>query len=176
MERPDPRLGTQGDVVGARIVAVVVDLLLLAIVSGLITAPLTAISPRVGAPVGSVISTVVAFAYFTFLEGTYGQTLGKKILNLVVAGSDGSDCGLGEAAIRNLLRYLDWLPAFYLVGVVVVYLTEDRQRLGDVAADTVVVRAAESGGGDASTGDAEPDAENGGASERDGAERGSAEP
>ncbi|MFB6122772.1 MAG: RDD family protein [Haloferacaceae archaeon] len=145
MERPDPQLGTQGDVVGRRIVAVVVDLFLLAVVSGLVTAPLTVIGPRVGAPLGSLVSTAIAFAYFTFLEGTYGRTLGKKILHLVVVESDGSDCTLGEAAIRNLLRYVDWLPALYLVGVVAVYLTDDRQRLGDLAADTVVVRAAESG-------------------------------
>jgi uncharacterized RDD family membrane protein YckC len=160
MERPEPQLGTHGDVLGKRIVAVLVDLLLLAVVTGAITAPLTAISPRVGGPLGSLISTVVAFAYFTFMEGSYGQTLGKKVMNLVVVEADGGDCTLGGAAIRNLLRYIDWLPFFYLVGVVVIYLTDDDQRLGDVAADTLVVKtAAEATGDGAAADDAASDVE-----------------
>jgi hypothetical protein len=41
---------------------------------------------------------------------------------------------------RNLVRYVDQFPFFYAVGVVVVFATRQHQRLGDLAAGTLVVR------------------------------------
>lgn len=140
MKRPNPELGTQGNVFGSRVLAVVVDLILLAILTGLVTAPLNAI-PRVGAPLAGTFGVVLAFAYFVYLEATYGQTFGKKLLNLVVVYEDGGDCDYEAAVVRNLLRYIDWLPFFYLLGVVVMVISDDSQRLGDVVADTLVVRS-----------------------------------
>jgi uncharacterized RDD family membrane protein YckC len=140
MERPAPELGTQGDVFGSRVVAVVVDLILLGVVGGIVTAPVNAV-PRVGPALSTALGAVLAFAYFTYLEGTYGQTFGKKLLNVVVVKEDGSACDYEAAVVRNVLRYVDWLPAFYLLGGVVVVLSDDSQRLGDVVGDTLVVRA-----------------------------------
>jgi uncharacterized RDD family membrane protein YckC len=142
MERPDPELGTQGNVLGSRILAVIVDLIVLGVVSGIVTAPINAI-PRVGAPLSGAVGAVLAFAYFVYLEGTYGQTFGKKLLNLVVVGEDGSACDYETAVVRNILRYVDWLPFLYLLGVIVIVFSDDSQRLGDIVADTLVVRTAE---------------------------------
>ena len=42
--------------------------------------------------------------------------------------------------IRNLLRIVDGLPAFYIVGIVCIALTPNKQRVGDMAANTLVVK------------------------------------
>jgi uncharacterized RDD family membrane protein YckC len=141
MKRPDAELGTQGNVFGSRVLAVVVDSVLLLIVGGILTAPVSAV-PRVGAPLATALGATLAFAYFVYLEGTYGQTFGKKLLGLVVVAEDGSPCDYEAAVVRNLLRYVDILPAFYLLGVLVMVVSDDSQRLGDVVGDTLVVRAA----------------------------------
>jgi len=41
---------------------------------------------------------------------------------------------------RNLVRYVDFLPFFYGVGVIAIFVTRQHQRLGDLAAGTLVVR------------------------------------
>jgi hypothetical protein len=41
---------------------------------------------------------------------------------------------------RNLVRYVDMLPFFYAVGVIAIFVTRQSQRLGDLAAGTLVVR------------------------------------
>ncbi|QLG29370.1 RDD family protein [Halorarum halophilum] len=77
------------------------------------------------------------------METHSGQTLGKKALGLVVVTEEGGAPDVAAAAIRNLLRFVDWLPAFYLLGAIVVAISDRDQRLGDLAADTLVVRVAD---------------------------------
>jgi len=55
---------------------------------------------------------------------------------------DGSPIGWSESIIRNLLRIVDALPTLYLLGAILVLVTDDEQRLGDIAANTVVVKRA----------------------------------
>lgn len=86
---------------------------------------------------------VALLGYHVAFEGYYGQRPGKHLRSIVVVRDDGSDLGWGSALVRNLLRVVDALPAFYLVGIATAYLTDDHQRLGDVAGNTVVVHAAE---------------------------------
>jgi membrane protease YdiL (CAAX protease family)/uncharacterized RDD family membrane protein YckC len=80
------------------------------------------------------------FNYFPFCEARWGQTVGKTILGLFVAGEDGRRPGWGPASLRNLLRLVD-LP-FTLIGIgAFVWSKEPRKRrLGDRAAHTVVTR------------------------------------
>jgi uncharacterized RDD family membrane protein YckC len=70
-----------------------------------------------------------------------GRTIGKKILGLKVVSVDGTRPGVGRIAIRTLFRLVDWLPFFNLVGFILVVSLKSRQRLGDLVAKTVVVRA-----------------------------------
>lgn len=140
-ERPKPQMGTQDDVVLRRVGAFVVDLLILSLISLLLSA---ALGVDVVAAVG--LQTVLYLVYFFIFEGTYGKTPGKHFLSLVVVTDRGNPCEYREAAIRTVLRLIDGIPgALYIVGFVAIYLTDERQRLGDMAADTVVVRAAERG-------------------------------
>jgi uncharacterized RDD family membrane protein YckC len=68
-----------------------------------------------------------------------GQTLGKKLLRLRVMDEQGLRLQLSQIVIRNLLRFIDSLPALYLVGGLVCLLNKRAQRLGDFAANTIVI-------------------------------------
>jgi len=69
-----------------------------------------------------------------------GQTVGKRLLRLRVVDVQGLHLQFSQIVMRNLLRFVDMLPAFYLVGGVTAFLNRRGQRLGDLAANTVVVR------------------------------------
>ena len=68
-----------------------------------------------------------------------GATPGKKALGLKVVHADGTPVGWSAALIRNLLRAVDFLPVFYGLGIVAMLSNRDFQRLGDLAAGTVVI-------------------------------------
>lgn len=68
-----------------------------------------------------------------------GATPGKLALGLVVLHQDGSPVGWTASVLRNFLRFADFLPLAYGFGLVSMLATRDFQRLGDLAAGTVVV-------------------------------------
>lgn len=82
------------------------------------------------------IAGVVIFSYF---EGRWGITPGKRIFRIRVVGSDLEPCGFGRAFIRNLLKFVDGFFNF-MVGVMLIALTANWQRVGDLAARTIVIR------------------------------------
>ena len=69
-----------------------------------------------------------------------GQTLGKRVLHLRVMDAQGLRLRSDQIVIRNLLRFADCLPGFYLLGGLVCLASGKAQRLGDLAANTIVVR------------------------------------
>ena len=69
-----------------------------------------------------------------------GQTVGKRLLRLRVMDVQGLRLQFSQIVMRNLLRFVDMLPAFYLVGGITAFLNRRGQRLGDLAANTVVIR------------------------------------
>jgi uncharacterized RDD family membrane protein YckC len=69
-----------------------------------------------------------------------GQTVGKRLLKLRVVDAGGLRLRFGQVALRNLLRAVDAMPLAYLVGGTACLLTRHCQRLGDLAADTIVIR------------------------------------
>jgi len=78
--------------------------------------------------------------YYVLLEGYLGQTLGKMLLGIKVVREDNDEVpGLGAAFIRTLLRLIDGLFS-YLVAFISVQISGKNQRLGDMAAHTLVVR------------------------------------
>ena len=79
-----------------------------------------------------------------------GQTVGKRVLKLRVMDEQALRLEFSQIVVRNLLRFVDFLPGLYLVGGTACVLSRRFQRLGDLAANTIVVRnpevdAAESG-------------------------------
>ena len=81
---------------------------------------------------------LVLLAYFVVAEATGGATLGKLAAGIQVQTVTGGRISLGAAVIRNVLRIIDGI-AVYLVAVISIMVTQRRQRLGDLAAETVVV-------------------------------------
>ncbi len=81
-------------------------------------------------------------AYFVLFEGLRnGQTPGKRLVGVRVVRETGHPITMGAAVMRNVLRLADVLPPpVYLVGGTLVALHPKGQRLGDMAAGTVVVR------------------------------------
>jgi uncharacterized RDD family membrane protein YckC len=77
--------------------------------------------------------------YYIVCEALTGMTIGKRIVGIRVVGEDGEHVSLGAAVVRNLLRPVDGL-FFYLVGALFALTSPHRQRLGDRAAGTLVVR------------------------------------
>jgi len=82
---------------------------------------------------------VVGFLYFSILEGIWGKTIGKKICGIVVLKDNFTKCVLSKGFLRNLLRIVDFF-FYYWVGLVTAVATMKWQRLGDIVAETVVVR------------------------------------
>ncbi len=82
-------------------------------------------------------------AYFAVMEGVAATTLGKWIMGLEVSMLGGAPLTWGAVLARNALRLVDFFPVFYLVGVIAVWVTPSRQRLGDLAAGTQVIRRRE---------------------------------
>lgn len=77
-----------------------------------------------------------------------GQTIGKKLMKIVVVKEDGSPCTYTTSLIRNLLRIIDVLIPIgntptYLIGGVVILLTKRKQRIGDLLAKSVVVKVSQ---------------------------------
>jgi uncharacterized RDD family membrane protein YckC len=84
---------------------------------------------------------VLSLGYGIVLEWAWrGQTIGKRVLRLRVVDAQGLRLQFSQIAIRNLLRAVDMLPLFYLVGGLACLLSQRSQRLGDFAANTVVIR------------------------------------
>jgi uncharacterized RDD family membrane protein YckC len=73
-----------------------------------------------------------------------GQTPGKKLLKISVINDDLSPVTLGTSMVRNLLRTVDFLPLFYLAGLICMLSNRRFQRLGDIAAGTLVISVPES--------------------------------
>lgn len=85
------------------------------------------------------IVAVVLLAYFVLADGALGATLGKVVAGVRVQTPDGRRIGLRAALIRNLMRIIDGIGV-YLVGAIAMLATGRHQRLGDLAARSVVVR------------------------------------
>jgi uncharacterized RDD family membrane protein YckC len=84
----------------------------------------------------------VGIGYGIFFEWTCrGQTIGKRLFRLRVVDVEGMRVQFNQIVVRNLLRFVDELPGFYFVGGAACWLNSKCQRLGDLAANTVVIRS-----------------------------------
>src|SRR3954468_6991524 len=131
-----PVTGAQYD--NRRVLAALIDIALLVPVALLMAA-------LFGGFTGAAAALTLGWAlyYYFALESDHGQTIGKRVLKIRVMRADGQPLDSGRVAVRTLLRPIDAIGA-YLLGLVVMLLTGSRrQRLGDLAAGTVVIGADE---------------------------------
>ena len=133
--------------IGSRALAAILDMLILA--GGTIgVLVLLAILAGYGVTVGRVGQALLLLGgfvswtgYFILFEGVRGgQTPGKRMTGIRVAMDTGHPVTLSAAAVRNLVRWADFLPPPYLIGMLLVAFQPRGKRLGDLVAGTVVVR------------------------------------
>jgi uncharacterized RDD family membrane protein YckC len=137
--------------IGSRFIALLVDyliwgagLVVVVILASLLLPALHTFS-RISAQWAEAIVIFIVFlfnwGYFTLFEAFWnGRTPGKRVAKIRVIQRSGRSIGLVESMARNLVRYVDQLPFFYAVGVITMFVTRQHQRLGDLAAGTLVVR------------------------------------
>ena len=91
-----------------------------------------------------LIVFLMHWGYFALFEAfSNGRTPGKRVAKIRVIHQSGRGINFVESLARNLVRYVDYLPGFYAVGVVAIFLSRRNQRLGDMVAGTLVVRERE---------------------------------
>ena len=130
--------------VGSRFMAAGVDWTIQALL--LAAAYVVFVHFSVGGGAGGGLFAVSFFLVFFVYDVAFevlasGRTPGKRLVGLRVVRTGGQPVGFVASAIRNVLRLVDALPGVYLVGIVSILATKRNQRLGDLAADTVVARA-----------------------------------
>ncbi len=112
------------------------------------------VTPDTGQALQLIAFFVITIGYAMLLEWKWrGQTVGKRVMRLRVVDGNGFRLKFHQVAIRNLVRIIDspplpfdfngvfvMVPTFYVVGGLVALFTKKSQRLGDLAANTVVIR------------------------------------
>ena len=140
--------GTEKDVILHRILAVIIDYVVMGFLSVfIIVASIgTGIATLswVGFFAGLFMSIILIMAtwvlYGIILETWKGQTVGKMVMGIIVVKENGEPCDFLAALLRNVFRIIDILPQFYLIGFIFIAMTEKKQRLGDRLAGTIVVK------------------------------------
>ena len=128
----------------SRFLAWGLDLIVSSAVAGAITFVVWVVGflvPGFALAITFVLWFVVNWGYFMGAEYLFaGRTLGKRVFGLRVIQESGVRLGFFHAAVRNLVRVVDHLPALYLLGGALAALSSRGRRLGDLAGGTVVVR------------------------------------
>lgn len=136
--------------IGSRFIAATVDSLLIVLLQLLVNLTLLFLAGGVSrlssgpawmAAVLGLVAFGLLWGYYIFFEMLWnGQSPGKRWAGLRVIRMDGTPITLTESIVRNLVRLIDFLPIFYGVGVVTMFINDQSRRLGDLAAGTLVVR------------------------------------
>ena len=88
-----------------------------------------------------LLFTTFWFYNVLFEVFNHGATPGKLATGLRVMNANGTPVGWTGSIIRNLVRFVDTLPGCYAFGCIAVLVSRQFQRLGDLAAGTVVVHS-----------------------------------
>jgi len=133
---------------GSRFLAVFLDLLIqaaaiavivLALVKGIGFSTPARLYVTTGAI--SLVGVLLILGYFVLFESlNAGRTPGKAMTGLRVVRVTGGPVGVRASLLRNVVRLVDWLPSLYAVGAILILVTRNHQRLGDMLAGTLVVR------------------------------------
>jgi uncharacterized RDD family membrane protein YckC len=137
--------------IGSRFIAILIDylilgafLLLLLLVSAIVIPALHifgGVSANWAIGIFFLIVFFMQWGYFSLFEVLWkGRTPGKRAAKIRVIHQSGRGITFLESLARNLVRFIDYLPGFYAVGVVAMFMSRQHQRLGDMVAGTLVVR------------------------------------
>jgi uncharacterized RDD family membrane protein YckC len=88
-----------------------------------------------------LIIFLLQWGYFALFEAFgNGRTPGKRVAKIRVIHQSGRGINFVESLARNLVRFVDYFPGFYAIGIIAIFLSKRSQRLGDMVAGTLVVR------------------------------------
>jgi uncharacterized RDD family membrane protein YckC len=136
---------------GSRAAAYFVDVLLMIVLGQILINPIVYLVALLVSALGGLgsswVAAILALASFALYDGYFillewlmnGQTPGKRLLHIRVIKQGGYALRFFDTLLRNLLRFVDFLPLFYGVGLTSLLVTRDSQRLGDLVAGTLVV-------------------------------------
>ncbi len=125
-----------------RLLAWLLDLLLRSLVNIFLFVALATLG-KMGSGIALILAFLLEWFYPVYFELRHqGQTPGKKMFDIYVAQADASPITPSASLVRNLLRVVDFLPLLYGFGFVSMMLNGRFQRLGDLAANTVVLHKA----------------------------------
>lgn len=125
---------------GSRFLAVTIDFMLAAAISTGLGSVLLQLPAAIGYPLWASASFLVMWGYHVYFEAAHeGRSPGKRALRLRVVDGRGLPLTVAQAFVRNVVRVLDSAPLFYGLGALASLLDPHRRRLGDMAADTLVV-------------------------------------
>jgi uncharacterized RDD family membrane protein YckC len=147
-EQMSLEIGVAG--IGSRFLALAIDTLIQVAIF-LLTLLIVFFFALSGAATGASQNWLLAFyvavgfflfyGYFAAFEILWnGQTPGKRLVGIRVIKDSGRPLTAGETIGRNLLRVVDQLPFFYVVGIVSAVLTPQNKRLGDLLVGSILVR------------------------------------
>ena len=133
--------------VGSRFTSALIDYLIqgaILLALGLVLGYGVGLDPSAGG-FAAAIFIVCLFVLFTGYDVAFevlnsGRTPGKRLNGLRVVRENGAPVTFATSAVRNVLRLIDILPGWYIVGIASILITRRNQRLGDLAAGTLVVR------------------------------------
>ena len=100
---------------------------------------------QLGSPLGYALMLlgifVLDFGYFIYFELRWaGQTPGKRRFQIRVISARGSRLRFADVLVRNLMRPIDMLPFAMVLGGSVCIVGRWHRRLGDLVADTIIIR------------------------------------
>jgi uncharacterized RDD family membrane protein YckC len=124
---------------GSRFIAQTLDLLIKATAIGLVAIALS-LAGLTGVAIMIPAFFLIVYAYDVVFETfSNGRTPGKRAARLRVVKAGGEPVDFMSSAIRNVLRLVDGLPTSYIPGIISILATKRNQRLGDLAAGTIVI-------------------------------------
>jgi uncharacterized RDD family membrane protein YckC len=127
---------------GARFLALLIDSILVAAISTFIGTVVGFFLPNgVAAAIALTANFVLTWGWHVYFETRrQGRTPGKRALKIRVIDARGLPVSLYQSLVRNITRAIDFAPLFYGIGAIAVLSSPTRRRLGDLIADTLVVR------------------------------------
>lgn len=95
---------------------------------------------RMGTGIALILAFLLEWFYPVYFEvSRQGRTPGKKWMGIRVVNDDGTPITFGPSLLRNLLRFVDFLPMLYLTGIIASLCNRQFKRLGDLAAGSMVI-------------------------------------
>ena len=128
--------------IGTRFMALAIDLLIGFTVLTLAVLAAGALGDELAASIVAACGLLAVYVGYHVVMEVFGggRTIGKRAAGLQVVSDGGAQVGLRASLIRNVLRLIEGLLLMYVPAMISVLSTRNNQRLGDLAAGTLVIR------------------------------------